>query len=80
VAKRTRKAIEAIGGYPEMFRSDGQGQDSISRYVVDVSGSQIPGLNRVCQPPQLVQGWTVAAYSWLTTGPLSQLGYPNQVS
>ena len=80
VAKRTRKAIEEIGGYPEMFRSDGRGQDSISRYVVDVSGSQIPGLNRVCQPPQLVQGWTVAAYSWLTTGPLSQLGYPNQVS
>jgi hypothetical protein len=22
--------------------------------------------NRVAQPPQIIQGWTVAAYSWLT--------------
>ncbi len=66
VATRTRRAIESVGGYPEFFRGDMPLHGPISTAVVDVrkSGARMP-LNRVTQPPQLLQGWTVAAYARL---------------
>ena len=61
---KTKEAIESIGGYPEFFRGDAtQSEPITSRLtdVVDLNGFH----NRVCQPPQMIQGWSVGAYAWI---------------
>lgn len=65
VADRTLSAIEATGCYPEMFRSDDSEHAGISTAVIDVWDSHLNRENRICQPPQLMQGWTIASYSYL---------------
>lgn len=65
LANRTVAAIERVGGYPELFRSDSIEPSAVNRYVVDVLDSRTGSANRINQPPQLLQGWTIAAYSWL---------------
>jgi len=39
--------------------------------IADVTGfapgsgdAQLARSNRICQPPQLLQGWTIAAFNW----------------
>lgn len=64
VASRSMRAIERVGGYPELFRSDESERLGVSRFVIDVWDAQIGSSNRICQPPQLLQGWTIAAFSW----------------
>lgn len=62
---RTKKAIESIGGYPEFFRGDVLENGLITTQVTDVLSDE--GVRkRVCQPPQMIQGWTVGAYAWIT--------------
>jgi glycogen debranching enzyme len=65
VVHRTIKTIERVGCYPEMFRSDDSEPAGISTRVVDVWDRDLNTENRVCQPPQLMQGWTIASYSYL---------------
>jgi glycogen debranching enzyme len=65
VAARTVRAIESVGAYPELFRSDDSEPRGVSRFVIDVWDSQLERSNRICQPPQLLQGWTIASFSWL---------------
>jgi glycogen debranching enzyme len=71
VQNKIKKAIESCGGYPEFFRSDWPENDLINRYIQDVQLKDESGVradtNRIAQPPQIIQGWTVAAYSWLTS-------------
>lgn len=60
-------AIESIGGFPEYFRSDAPLYGWVTSEVMDIEGAADgsgEGFNRVCQPPQMIQGWTVAAYAW----------------
>ncbi len=64
VAAPTISAIEAVGGYPELFRSDDSEISGVSRFIIDVWDPMLSSINRVCQPPQLLQGWTIAAYHW----------------
>jgi glycogen debranching enzyme len=67
VAGKTIRAIEQVGGYPELFRSDETEKCGVSKFVIDVLDPVIGGPNRICQPPQLLQGWTIAAFSWFET-------------
>ena len=64
VATKTIRAIEKVGAYPEFFRSDESEKLGISRFVIDVRDTQLTTSNRICQPPQLLQGWTIAAFNW----------------
>jgi glycogen debranching enzyme len=64
VANRSIRAIEGVGAYPELFRSDESEKCGVSRFVIDVRDAQLGTSNRICQPPQLLQGWTIAAFSW----------------
>jgi glycogen debranching enzyme len=68
--EKIKKAIESCGGYPEFFRGDWPESDLINRFIHDVRIVDEHGVhsstNRVAQPPQIIQGWTVAAYSWLS--------------
>jgi glycosyltransferase involved in cell wall biosynthesis len=70
IQNKTRVAIESSGGYPEFFRGDWPTGDLINTYIHDVRSfdinQNVERFNRVAQPPQIIQGWTVAAYSWLT--------------
>jgi glycogen debranching enzyme len=70
VQEKIKKAIESSGGYPEFFRGDWPEADLINRFIHDVQSVDASGVrtsvNRVAQPPQIIQGWTVAAYSWLS--------------
>ena len=70
IQRKTQVAIESSGGYPEFFRGDWPASDLINRYIHDVksfdTARNAERFNRVAQPPQIIQGWTVAAYSWLT--------------
>lgn len=64
---RTVAAIESIGGFPELLRSDAPLHGWVSAEVIDIEGPADGfgiGFNRICQPPQMIQGWTVAAYAW----------------
>jgi glycogen debranching enzyme len=69
VQAKIKNAIESCGGYPEFFRGDWPETDLINRFIHDVQivdeRSVHSHTNRVAQPPQIIQGWTVAAYSWL---------------
>lgn len=65
VAARTTGAIERVGGYPELFRSDSTEAAGVNRFVIDVLDAQMGCSNRINQPPQLLQGWTIAAYAWM---------------
>lgn len=65
ISKRTVSAIESVGGYPELFRSDLTEIAGVSRHIIDVWDPVINSSNRVSQPPQLLQGWTIAAYGFL---------------
>jgi len=64
VATKSIRAIEKVGAYPEFFRSDESEKLGISRFVIDVRDAQLARSNRICQPPQLLQGWTIAAFNW----------------
>jgi glycogen debranching enzyme len=64
VADRSIRAIEGVGAYPELFRSDESEKRGVSRFIIDVRDAQLGTSNRICQPPQLLQGWTIAAFSW----------------
>lgn len=70
VQSKIKNAIESCGGYPEFFRGDWPEQDLINRFIQDVRFTDERGMhphtNRIAQPPQIIQGWTVAAYSWLS--------------
>lgn len=60
-------AIESIGGFPELLRSDAPLHGWVTSEVIDIEGAADgfgEGFNRICQPPQMIQGWTVAAYAW----------------
>ena len=64
---RTVAAIESIGGFPELLRSDAPLHGWVSSEVIDIEGAADgfgSGFNRIVQPPQMIQGWTVAAYTW----------------
>jgi glycogen debranching enzyme len=64
---RTVAAIESIGGFPELLRSDAPLHGWVSSEVIDIEGAADGfgnGFNRIVQPPQMIQGWTVAAYAW----------------
>jgi hypothetical protein len=67
---KIKKAIESSGGYPEFLRGDWPESDLINRFVQDVQFEDETGIregtNRIAQPPQIIQGWTVATYSWLS--------------
>ncbi len=63
---KTKSAIESVGGYPEFFRSDPLDNGLLTTQTTDVVSEMNGGkTNRVCQPPQMIQGWTVGAYAWL---------------
>jgi glycogen debranching enzyme len=65
---RTKVSIESIGGYPEFFRGDPTENGLITAQITDVISERDNAaceVNRVCQPPQMIQGWTVAAYAWI---------------
>jgi len=47
-----------------LFRSDDSEISGVSRFIIDVWDPMLSSINRVCQPPQLLQGWTIAAYHW----------------
>ena len=64
VGSRTMRAIDRIGAYPELLRSDDSEKQGVSRFIIDVFDREIGVSNRICQPPQLLQGWTIAAFSW----------------
>ncbi len=64
---RTVAAIESIGGFPELLRSDAPLHGWVTSEVIDIEGSADgfgSGFNRIVQPPQMIQGWTIAAYAW----------------
>jgi len=70
VQARIKNAIESSGGYPELLRGDWPEKDLINRFIQDVQFEDESGVrahtNRIAQPPQIIQGWTIAAYSWLS--------------
>jgi len=52
------------------LRGDWPENDLINRFIQDVQFEDESGIrantNRIAQPPQIIQGWTIAAYSWLS--------------
>ena len=69
ISTRIKRSIESIGGYPEFFRGDYPERGLISSSIIDVVSNKFKNreqINRVNQPPQIIQGWTVGAYAWLS--------------
>lgn len=77
IASRIKSAIESVGGFPEYFRGDWPEGPLITHFIVDVQMPRHANMlhsNRIIQPPQLIQGWTIGAYAWLVEN------FPNQLS
>jgi hypothetical protein len=55
--RRVLDACVAVGGFPEFFRGDADDRLTINQHTVDAIVDGLP--NRLEQPPQMVQGWTV---------------------
>jgi glycogen debranching enzyme len=70
---RVLRTCEAYGGYPEFARGDSRENPLFNTRVVDVVDA-IDRPNRIEQPPQQIQAWTVAAHiaitDYFTTGEL----------
>ncbi len=52
-------AVDALGSFPEYVR--GGNSFAINSYIIDVLDTKTNRTNRVEQPPQEIQAWTVAA-------------------
>ena len=69
ITSRIKRAIESIGGYPEFFRGDSPDHGlitmSISNVILENSSGE-SSINRIVQPPQIMQGWTIGAYAWIS--------------
>lgn len=57
--KRILDVVNVVGGFPEYVR--GGSVIDVNRHVIDVEDTLNHCINRVEQPPQEVQAWTVAA-------------------
>jgi glycogen debranching enzyme len=55
--RRVLYACVAVSGFPEFFRGDANDRLTINQQTVDAIVDGLP--NRLEQPPQMVQGWTV---------------------
>jgi glycogen debranching enzyme len=56
---RILHAVNTLGGFPEYVR--GSKELAVNTRVIDVKDSEIGKINRVEQPPQQIQAWTVTA-------------------
>lgn len=59
--KRLHRVIAATHQFPEFVRGDNSSEPTLNNQIVDVWDEQHKRINRVEQPPQEVQAWTVAA-------------------
>jgi glycogen debranching enzyme len=65
--KRIRKVIASTKQFPEFIRGDiGSTEPTLNTQIVDVWDEQNQRVNRVEQPPQEVQAWTVGAIVAMT--------------
>jgi glycogen debranching enzyme len=55
--QRILRACAEVGGFPEFFRAEQDGSLRVNLQTVDVMQDNI--VNRLEQPPQPIQGWTV---------------------
>ena len=55
--RRVLDACVAVGDFPEFFRGDADDRLTINQHTVDAIVDGLP--NRLEQPPQAIQGWTV---------------------
>jgi glycogen debranching enzyme len=60
VARRVVDTCNGLGCFPEFVAVDGDDRPYLARRVIDVR-TAAGRVNRIEQPPQLVQAWTVAA-------------------
>jgi glycogen debranching enzyme len=54
--RRTLRACQLSGGFPEFFRGDADGSVAVNTETIDAIVDGVP--NRLEQPPQIEQGWT----------------------
>jgi glycogen debranching enzyme len=59
--RRIAASCRATHRFPEFVAGGESGSDLIAKRIVDVFDSRNDRVNRVEQPPQEIQGWTVAA-------------------
>jgi glycogen debranching enzyme len=61
LSERLFKVIDVTHAFPEFVRGDGLSIPSLNNRIVDVWDSNNQRMNRIEQPPQQVQAWSVAA-------------------
>ncbi len=61
LSERLFKVIDTTHAFPEFVRGDGAPTPSLNNRIVDVWDSTYQRMNRIEQPPQQVQAWSVAA-------------------
>jgi hypothetical protein len=59
--RRLAVSCRATHRFPEFVAGGESGSELIAKRIVDVYDSRNERVNRVEQPPQEIQGWTVAA-------------------
>src|SRR5436190_4824363 len=59
--RRLAASCRATYRFPEFVAGDEPGTELIAKRIIDVYDSRYERMNRVEQPPQEIQGWTVAA-------------------
>jgi glycogen debranching enzyme len=59
--RRLVASCRATHRFPEYIAGDESGTELIAKRIIDVYDSRYERMNRIEQPPQEIQGWTVAA-------------------
>jgi len=67
--RRLAASCRATHRFPEFVAGGEPGLDLIAKRIVDVFDSRNGRMNRVEQPPQEIQGWTVAAMVAIESSP-----------
>jgi len=61
LGERLFRVIDATHAFPEFVRGDGSPAPTLNNRIVDVWDSTYERMNRIEQPPQQIQAWSVAA-------------------
>jgi glycogen debranching enzyme len=67
--RRLAVSCRATHRFPEFVAGGEPGSELIAKRIVDVYDSRNERVNRVEQPPQEIQGWTVAAMVAIESSP-----------
>jgi len=65
IRKKVSNVVEATSMFPEFVRGDFAEEPRVNQHIIDIYDEELGKGNRIEQPPQQVQAWTVSAILYI---------------